>query len=99
MRASVIFDSPRRWPLLPLVFGTWAAAIALSPRWTGKAILAAPAVLIPLFVWTLAKPARWIVPFLGSALLLPPLPIPIGDSGPHPSLLFATIGLFARLFS
>ena len=40
---------------------------------------------------------RWIALFLATALLLPPLPIPIGDSGPHPSLLFAAIGLFAGL--
>jgi len=97
MRASVIFESPRRWSWLPLAFGLWAAAIALSPQWTGKAILAAPAVLIPLLIWTLAKPSRWIVLFLGSALLLPPLPIPIGDSGPHPGLIFAAIGLFAGM--
>ena len=30
-----------------------------------------------------------------AALLLPALPIPIGDSGPHPSLLFAALGLLA----
>ena len=97
MRASAIFEIRRRWSLLPLAFGVWAAAIALSPRWTGKAILAAPAAIVPLLAWTLAKPARWIALFLGTALLLPPLPIPIGDSGPHPSLLFAAIGLFAGL--
>ena len=33
--------------------------------------------------------------FFGAALLLPPLPIAIGDSGPHPRLLFAALGLFA----
>src|SRR5581483_7513620 len=33
--------------------------------------------------------------FFFSAILLPPLPIPIGDSGPHPCLLFAALGLLA----
>src|SRR6185503_20586572 len=32
-----------------------------------------------------------------AALLLPPLPIPIGDSGPHPCLIFAALGLWAGL--
>src|SRR5947199_10416203 len=97
MRSSASIDITRRWSLLPLAFGVWAAAIALSPRWTGKAVLAAPAAIVPLLAWPLAKPARWIALFLATALLLPPLPLPIGDSGPHPSLVFAAIGLFAGL--
>src|SRR5689334_18631313 len=97
MRDSRIVElrSPWQAALPAVLFGIWAAAIALAPRWTGKAILAAPAILFPLLVWTLATPSRWIALFLATALLLPPLPIPIGDSGPHPSLLFAAIGLFA----
>ena len=83
--------------LAPLVFGAWAAAIALAPTLPVKALLAAPAFLLPLAWWTLHKPARWLALFLASALLLPPLPIAIGDSGPHPCLLFAAVGLFAGL--
>ena len=86
----------RRW-CAPALFGTWAAAIALAPDPAWKAVLAAPAVLIPLAWWTLAEPSRWVALFLVSALLLPPLPIPIGDSGPHPCLLFAALGLFAGM--
>ncbi len=33
--------------------------------------------------------------FLTAALLLPPLPIAIGDSGPHPCLVLAALGLIA----
>src|SRR5262245_9149188 len=40
---------------------------------------------------------RWILPFLLAALLLPPLPLAIGGSGPHPALLVAALGLFAGL--
>jgi hypothetical protein len=58
-------------------------------------VLAAPAVVAPVLWWTLQNPARWLVLFFGAALLLPPLPIPIGDSGPHPALLFAGLGLLA----
>ena len=80
-----------------IFFGCWAAAIALAPSLAVKAVLTAPAVLIPLFWWTVRKPGRWIALFLASALLLPPLPIPIGDSGPHPSLLLAAIGLWSGM--
>jgi hypothetical protein len=60
-----------------------------------KAALAAPAAILPVLWWTLRSPVRWLALFFGAVLLLPPLPIPIGDSGPHPGLLFAALGLFA----
>ena len=82
-----------------LLFGAWAAAIALAPSLTLKAVLAAPALLIPTAWWTVLRPGRWLVLFLATALLLPPLPIPIGDSGPHLCLLFAVLGLFAAALS
>src|SRR3954452_14450089 len=76
-------------------FGLWAAAIALAPTLTIKVVLAAPAVLLPIAWWTVQRPGRWIALFLGTALLLPPLPIAIGDSGPHICLAFAALGLVA----
>ena len=90
---------PQRWLhfLAPVLFGAWAAAIAVAPTLTTKAVLAAPAALLPLAWWTVNKPARWLAAFFAAALLLPPLPIPIGDSGPHPCLLFAALGLFAGM--
>jgi hypothetical protein len=83
--------------LAPLAFGGWAAAIALAPGAPAKALLAAPALILPLAWWTVQEPARWLALFFAAALLLPPLPIPLGDSGPHPCLLFAALGLFAGL--
>jgi hypothetical protein len=77
--------------------GLWAAAIAVIPGPAAKALLAAPAVLAPFAWWTLGKPTRWLAAFFCAALLLPPLPIPIGDSGPHPSLVFAAWGVFCGL--
>jgi O-antigen ligase len=77
--------------------GLWAAAIAVVPEPGAKAVLAAPAVLIPFAWWTLGKPARWLAAFFGAALLLPPLPIAIGNTGPHPSLLLAAWGAFCGL--
>src|SRR3954454_15922650 len=78
-----------------VLFGVWAAAIALAPSLTAKAVLAAPAVLLPVAWWTVQRPGRWVALFLGTALLLPPLPIAIGDSGPHICLAFAALGLIA----
>ena len=80
---------------LALSFGVWAAAIALAPTLTTKALLAAPLLALPLAGWTLAAPGRWITLFLASSLLLPPLPVAIGDSGPHLCLLFAALGIWA----
>jgi O-antigen ligase len=80
-----------------LLCGGWAAAIAVTPSAAGKAILAAPLVLLPLIWWTIQAPARWMCLFFPAALLLPPLPIPIGDSGPHICMLFAALGLFCGL--
>lgn len=79
------------------LLGIWAAAIALAPGLGMKAALAAPAVLIPLVWWILAAEQRWIFVFLCAAALLPPLPVALGDSGPHLCLLLAATGLFAGL--
>jgi hypothetical protein len=79
---------------VPGLLGAWAAAIATAPSIAAKALLAAPALILPALWWVLQHPARWLVLFFAAALLLPPLPFPIGDSGPHPSLVFAALGLF-----
>jgi O-Antigen ligase len=79
----------------PALFGIWAAAIAVTRSLPMKAALAAPAAIAPVLWWTLRSPVRWLALFFAAVLLLPPLPIPIGDSGPHPGLLFAALGLFA----
>ncbi|MEO8593332.1 MAG: O-antigen ligase family protein [Candidatus Solibacter sp.] len=84
---------PAWW--LPVLFGSWAAAIAVVPSPGAKALLLAPAALAVLGWWTVQTPVRWLVLFFGAALLLPPLPIPLGDSGPHLAMLFAAAGLFA----
>jgi hypothetical protein len=93
MRANA---QPRRAvPWAPLAFGAWAAAIATAPTLQVKLLLCAPALAIALLWWSLQSPVRWLALFFGAALLLPPLPIAIGDSGPHPSLVFAAWGLLA----
>lgn len=75
-----------------LLIGAWAAALALAPLTWLSLVLAAPLVLLPLTWWILVRPSHWIAGFFGAALLLPPLPIALGNSGPHPALLFAAAG-------
>jgi hypothetical protein len=86
-------ERPAAW--LALACGAWAAAIATAPGIGLKLALCAPALLIATLWWSLQGPARWLVLFFGSALLMPPLPIAIGDSGPHPCLAFAALGLLS----
>jgi len=86
---------PPHWILVSLAIGAYAALVALARSFTSAAILAAPLFLAMLAWWTLARPGRWIAAFMASALLLPPFPISLGDSGPHLSVLFATLGIFA----
>jgi O-antigen ligase len=86
---------PPHWFLISLTIGVYAALVASAPSLTSRAALAAPLALAILAWWTLAAPHRWIMGFMAAALLLPPLPIPLGDSGPHPSLLFAAFGILA----
>src|ERR1022692_869746 len=95
--AGARFAGTRGRLLAPIGLGVWAAAIALAPGLPAKALLAAPAALVPFFWWTFSTPARWLTVFLAVALLTPPLPIPIGDSGPHLCLVIASLGLFAGL--
>jgi hypothetical protein len=84
--------------LTPLLLGAWAAAVAVAPTLALKLVLAAPAILLPVSFWTLEVPTRWISCFFAAALLLPPLPIAWGDTGPHLSLWFAALGLVAGVF-
>jgi O-antigen ligase len=63
--------------------------------------LTAAALLAAAALWILQAPDRWVIVFLIAAIALPPLPIAIGGSGPHPALLVGILGilsgvLFAR---
>src|SRR5580658_334062 len=91
-RAGLLF----RQVAIAAALGCSAAAIALAPA-SASLVAAGAVALIPLVWWTLAAPGRWIAAFLISALLLPPLPIALGNTGPHPALIFGALGLFAGL--
>jgi O-antigen ligase len=78
-------------------FGLYAATVALVPGLTAKAVLAAPLVAIPLFWYLINTSTAWLSLFFVCALLTPPLPIALGDSGPHIALLVAAAGIFIGL--
>src|SRR5438552_14862403 len=82
---------------LPVLIGAYAAAIALAPTVEAKAVLCAPLVLAPFAFWTVLTERRWIAVFFATALLLPPLPLALGDTGPHPALAIAALGVCAGL--
>ena len=79
----------------PALAGIYAAAIALAPRPAVALALATPLVAVPFAYWAILKRDRWITLFFAAALLLPPLPFGLGNSGPHPALIFVVLGLLA----
>ncbi len=89
---------PRRLGLAAAL-GVYAAAIAVAPKPATALVLAAPLVGLPLCYWVILKPHRWLPLFFAAALLLPPLPLGLGNSGPHPSLIFVGFGLLAGLWN
>ena len=82
-------------PSIAICIAAYAAAIALTPNRIAAAALAAPLAILPLCWWILLGPRRWTGAFIAAAILLPPLPFALGNSGPHICLAFAALGLFA----
>src|SRR5579864_9475225 len=77
--------------------GVYAALVALMPGRAGKLVLWAPLLALPIVWPILMFPNAWLASFLACVLLAPPLPIALGDTGPHVALLFAAAGLFVGL--
>jgi hypothetical protein len=73
-----------------------AAAILLESK---LAIVAVCLALLACLAgpWLLAGRTRWVAVFFCATILLPPFPIAFGNSGPHPAVVVALIGLFAGL--
>jgi O-antigen ligase len=93
------FSHRRAEWLVPVSFGAVAAGLALIHGAVFKAAIAGLIVSALLLYWTLQRAHRWITVFFAAAILLPPLPLAIGDSGPHPALLLAGVGVLAGILA
>jgi O-antigen ligase len=78
-----------------LLLGTCSAVMAIVPGWQVKVGIALLLLTAPIALWLLHTPHRWLAAFIVSAWILPPLPVHLGDSGPHVALLIALGGLLA----
>jgi hypothetical protein len=76
-------------------FGIWAAATVFVPGVAVKLAVVAVPLLSALFFWAILRPSRWMAVFFISLLLLPPLPVALGDSGVHVAPLFALLGVIS----
>lgn len=76
-----------------LLLGVWATAVALVRTPEFAVLLLAPCVVIPIVWWLVHDAEAWLVALFAAVLVLPPLPVALGDSGPHPALLLAAAGL------
>jgi O-antigen ligase len=88
---------PREQIAAGVGIGLAATLLAMTPSLAVKASAGALLAAIPVCWWMLREPGRWLTLFFVSALLLPPLPVDLGDAGPHVALLFAACGLLAGL--
>ena len=95
MAAAEIFPLRRAVPAIGI--GVIAASAILFLPVTGSVALAAALCVLPLAWYTFSVPHRWLAIFFAAALLLPPLPLPGGDTGPHPSVVLAAIGVLAGM--
>ena len=83
--------------LIPAAVGLWAAAIAVVPGPPVKLAIAAPPAAAALLWWITSAPERWVAIFLLSAILLPPLPAPVGNAGVHIAPFFALAGILTGI--
>ncbi len=89
----------RRDTASSVLVGLWAAVVALSPTTTTKLLGLGLLFLFLLIWWLIGGTGRWISAFLFCAILLPPLPIALGDSGPNIAPMFACFGLIGLIVS
>ncbi len=85
-------ELPRNYWIAGLL-GAYGCLIAVSPNPAVAAVLSIPLVAIPLVLWALQSAGRWLWCFFFAALVLPPLPIAVGNSGPHVGVALAGLGL------
>lgn len=95
----MISTDAHRAPSSLLAVGVGAVAALAACLFTGTQLAALLAALVAsaLAAALFASGRYWAIAFLAAVLCLPPLPVPIGDSGPHPALFFLAAGLAAGL--
>lgn len=79
------------------LIGLCAASMMVVPSFGIRLALAFVLFAVPVCWLILTDAHRWLVAFFAAVLLLPPLPLPFGDSGPHAAAAIAGIGLLAGL--
>ncbi len=80
--------------LLPsIAIASWACLAVLLPGAIPKAVALAVLPMAALGWWLFRGRDRWVLAFFFCAILLPPLPIALGDSGPHLAPLLALAGM------
>ncbi len=79
------------------LLGLLAGAVSIATFWAlPLGLWVAVAIgLSAIAVWLLVDPGRWPLAFLAAVIVLPPLPLPLGDTGVHPALFVAGVGLWA----
>jgi O-antigen ligase len=91
---SVLYHPAERTAAVAIVLtAATVAVLPPVPRLCAVGLLAA----LPLGAWMISSSVAWLSLFLGAVLLLPPLPIAVGNSGAHPALLLAAFGVYAAL--
>jgi O-antigen ligase len=82
------------WRVRALAVGIFSGVLSILPTRQKLMLLALLAGVVVMW-WLLRSRERWIAALLISALVLPPLPVELGNSGPHVCLLAALAGLVA----
>jgi O-antigen ligase len=95
--AAEAFPLRRAAPAIGI--GAIAASTVVFLPPAGAGALTAALCLLPLAWYIFSAPYRWLPVFFAAVLLLPPLPWPGGDTGPHPSLVLAALGMLAGMAS
>ncbi len=77
--------------------GIYSATFALLPSTTARLAWTVPIALVAALWWMMSGAMRWVAVLLAFATLLPPLPVALGDSGPHPAMAAALVGVLIGL--
>jgi O-antigen ligase len=79
-----------------LIGGVAACSVFAESKAMALAMCLVPLAVLTSF-WLLAGTERWVSAFFFAAILLPPLPFALGNSGPHVAMGIALIGMLVGL--